>query len=151
MLFPLTAIGCSCFSEAKTFEEEFKQYDAIFTGIAINTDRIPGDWNTSFYKTEIKVQQVWKNRAVLNSVFIKTNIETNSCGAPAPTIGNRFLVFAHVTKDGLYETGGCSTFIDLEQVKKELDALSSKEKEVWQIIMKEMWSDLGSPLVVYSK
>jgi len=151
LLFPLTAIGCSCFSEAKSFEDEIKEYDAIFTGIALKTDKISGDWDTSFYKTEMKVQQVWKNKAVLESVFIKTNIESNSCGGPAPIIGNRFLVFAHVTKEGLYATGGCSTFMDLEQIGKDLDALNSKDKEEWQTIIKGLWSDLGSPLVVYSK
>ena len=151
MLCPLTAIGCSCVSAAKTFEEEIKHYDAIFTGIALKTDKIPGDWSSSFYKTEIKVQQVWKNQAVLKSVFIKTNVESNSCGRPSPTIGNRFLVFAHLTADGLYATGGCSTFMDLEQVEKDLDALNSKDKEEWQTIIKGMWSDLGDPIVVYSK
>ncbi len=151
MLCPLTAIGCSCFSEAKSFKEEIKGYDAIFTGIAIKTEKIPGDWDTSFYKTEMKVQKVWKNETVLNSVFIKTNIESNSCGGPTPAIGNRFLVFAHETKDGLYATGGCSTFMDLEQVEKDLSTLNSKEKEEWQAIINDMWSDLGSPLVIYSK
>ena len=151
MLCPLTAIGCSCFSEAKSFEETFKEYDAIFTGIAIKTDKIQGNWDTSFYKTEMKVQQVWKNQAVLSSVFIKTNIESNSCGGLAPTVGNRFLVFAHVTDDGLYATGGCSTFMDLEQVEKDLDALNSEDKEEWKNKIKGMWSDLGSPLFLYSK
>ncbi|MGL1955776.1 MAG: hypothetical protein OCD00_00470, partial [Colwellia sp.] len=99
LLFPLTAIGCSCFSEAKSFEDEIKGYDAIFTGIALKTDKMPGNWDTSFYKTEMKVQQVWKNQALLKSVFIKTDIESHSCGGPAPIIGNRFLVFAHVTKE----------------------------------------------------
>lgn len=151
MLFPLTAIGCSCFSETKSFEEQIKEYDAVFTGVALKVNKMHGDWDTAFYKTEMEVQQVWKNQAVLKSVFIKTNIESNSCGGPAPKIGNRFLVFAHVTKEGLYATGGCSTFMDLEQIEKDLDALNSKDKEEWQTIIKDMWSNLGSPLVVYSK
>ncbi|MBB1400703.1 hypothetical protein [Pseudoalteromonas sp. SG45-1] len=151
MLSPLTVFGCSCFSEAKSFKDETNEYDAIFTGVALKTVKISGDWDTSFYKTELKVQQVWKNKAVLNSVFIKTNIEKNSCGGPAPTIGNTFLVFAHVTKDGLYATGGCSTFMDLEQVEQNLSTLNFKEKEEWQTVIKGMWSDLGRPLVVYSK
>ena len=151
MLCPLTTIGCSCFSEAKNFEETFKEYDAIFTGIALKTDKIAGDWDTSFYKTEMRVQQVWKNQAVLKFVFIITNIENNSCGDPAPTIGNRFIVFANVTKEGLYATGGCSTFMDLEQVKKELDTVSSDEKVEWETMLTDMWSALGNPIVVYNK
>lgn len=151
MLSPLTALGCSCASEAKNFEETFKEYDAIFTGIALKTEKMPGDWSSSFYKTEMKVQKVWKKTDVMNSVFVKTNIENNSCGGPAPTIGSRFLVFAHLTADGLYATGGCSMFMDLEQVEKEMASLSSEENLEWQAMMSEMWSALGKPLIVNSK
>jgi len=151
IFFPFTAFGCSCFSETKSFEEEIKKYDAIFTGIAINTNKMAGEWDTAFYKTEMVVQQVWKNQFVPKSVFIKTDIESSSCGGPAPKIGNRFIVFAHATKEGLFETGGCSTFMDLEQIKKDLDALNSNDKEEWETIIKDMWLILGSPLVVYSK
>ena len=151
MLSPLSAYGCSCVSEAKNFEEAFKEYDAIFTGIALKAEKSPGDWSSSFYKTKMKVLRVWKNRDVPSSAFIKTNIESNSCGGPAPTVGNRFLVFAHLTDDGLYATGGCSTFMDLEQIEKEMSSLSSEEKLEWQEMMADIWFALGKPLIVYSK
>lgn len=151
MLSPLTALGCSCLSEAKTFEEEIKEYEAIFTGIALETDLIPGDWDTAFYKTKMKVIEVWKDKAVTDSVYIKTRTERDSCGEKKPTIGNRFIVFSHVTKDGLHATGGCSTFIDLDQFETDMDALSSEEKVVWQSFLTEMWAGLGKPKKVHSK
>ncbi|QBF81648.1 hypothetical protein EXU30_02280 [Shewanella maritima] len=148
-LSPLTALGCSCISEAKTYEETFKKYDAIFTGIALNTETTPGDWSSSFYKTEMQVQKVWKNRDVMRSVFIKTYTERNSCGGPVPTIGNRFLVFAHSTPDGLYVTGGCSMFMDLDQTEKEVGSLSSEAKLEWEAIKAGIWSALGKPFIVF--
>lgn len=151
MLSPLTAFGCSCLSEAKTFEEEIKEYDAIFTGVALETDLIPGDWDTAFYKTRMKVIEVWKDKAVTDSVYIKTRTERDSCGEKSPTIGNRFIVFSNVTKDGLHATGGCSTFIDLDQFETDMASLSSEEKAVWQSVLTEMWAGLGKPKKVHSK
>lgn len=151
MLSPITAFGCSCFSEAKTFEEVIQEHDAIFTGIAIDTEIIPGDWDTSFYKTKMKVIEVWKDKAVTDSVYIKTDTENNSCGTTAPTIGNRFIVFSHVSKDGLHATGGCSAFIDLDQFETEMLSVGSEEKVVWQSVLTELWAGLGKPKTVYSK
>jgi hypothetical protein len=151
ILFPLTAIGCSCSSEAENLEETFKEYDAIFTGIALSTEKTPGDSSLSFYKTKMHVQKVWKNQTVRRSVFIKTYVESNSCGGPPPTVGNSFLVFAHLTTDGLYSTGGCSTFIDLDKMEEYLGSLNPEEKLELQAMMADMWSALGTPLAVYSK
>ena len=151
MFFPLATFGCSCFNEAKNFQDIFKEYDAIFTGIALNTEKYLTSKSSSFYKTEMKIQQVWKNKDILSSVFIKTNIERNSCGEPAPTIGNSFLIFAHLTADGLYATGGCSMFIDLEQIEKEISSLKPEEKLEWQTLMADMLIALGKPIIDYSQ
>lgn len=143
-LSPLTAMGCSCVSTAKSINDVINEHDAIFMGVALKTEKTPGDWHTSFYKTKIKVEQIWKGNGMPASVFIKTNIETNSCGGPAPQVGNRFLIFAHKTQDNLYLTGGCSTFMDLNQVEKDLDSLSSEQLAEWQSMFSEMFIAMAS-------
>lgn len=96
------------------------------------------------------MEQVWKNNTVPKSVFIKKSTEQNSCGQPAPTNGNLFLIFGHVTTDGLYATGGCSTFMDLDEVEKELNTENTEEKEKWEAMFNDMWSQLGQPIIIYS-
>ncbi|GHG66578.1 hypothetical protein GCM10010919_14390 [Alishewanella longhuensis] len=138
-------------SNAKSLEEEFKHYDAIFAATALKTEKVAGDWSSSFYKTEMRVHEVWKSHDVPRVLFIKTNVEANSCGGPAPKIGSRFLIFSHVSSDGLYVTGGCSMFIDLDQVKIDINNLNIKEKADWESMWAEMWLALGEPIVVHNK
>ncbi|OZB04014.1 MAG: hypothetical protein B7X54_08800, partial [Idiomarina sp. 34-48-12] len=98
LLSPITALGCSCFSEAKNFEDEIKEYDAIFTGVAIEKEMIPGDWSNLYYKTKMKVMEVWKDKAVTDFVYIKTSTEKDSCGELTPTIRHKFIVFSRITE-----------------------------------------------------
>lgn len=145
------AFACSCVSKAKSFDEEFQQYDAIFSATAIKAEKVAGDWSSSFYKTEMRVHDVWKSHDVPRVLFIKTNVETNSCGGLAPKIGNRFLIFSHISSDGLYVTGGCSMFIDLDQVNSDINNLNIEEKADWESMWAEMWFALGEPIVVHKK
>ncbi|WP_213997910.1 hypothetical protein [Arsukibacterium sp.] len=147
----MQVFACSCRSDAKSFDEELQKYDAIFAATAIKTDKVSGDWSSAFYQTEMKVHKVWRNRDVPRILFVKTNIESNSCGGPAPTIGNKFLIFAHISSNGLYVTGGCSLFIDLDQVDSDIDKISAEEQADWESWWVEMWSALGEPIVVYNK
>lgn len=148
-LYPVMVFGCSCGYEHKTFKETFADYDVIFVGVAQHTERNPGDWESSFYKTEMKIQKVWKGEKQQKSLFLKTQTEKNSCGGPAPQIGHTFLVFAIKSKDGLFTTGGCSMFMDLDQVKLDLNELNKEAKTEFEAIHAKMWSDLGAPIVVH--
>jgi len=44
----------------------------------------------------------------------------------------------------LYLTGGCSTFMDLNQVEKDLDSLSSEQLAEWQSMFSEMFIAMAS-------
>ncbi len=151
LIFSSNALSCSCYSEAKSYEEEFKSYDGIFLATAINVERMPGDRDSGFYKTEMKVEKVYRNKGVPRTVFVKTALENNSCGGPAPTTQSNYLVFAYKTDDGLYETGGCSTFMNIDQFNSYLKSVSAEEKAKWQSTLADMWSALGNPIVVYDK
>ena len=151
LIFSSNALSCSCYSEAMSYEEEFKSYDAIFLATATDVERGPSDWNSGFYKTEMKVDRVYRNKGVPRTVFIKTALEINSCGGPAPTTQSQYLVFAHKTNDGLYETGGCSKFMNIDQVNSDLKSANAEEKAEWQSMLADMWSALGNPIIVYEK
>lgn len=151
LIFSSSALSCSCYSEAISYEEELNRYDAIFMASAMNVERMPGDWSSGFYKTEMKVDKVYRNKGIPRTVFIKTALENNSCGEPAPTIQSHYLVFAHKNDDGIYETGGCSTFMNIDQVNSELKSASAEEKAEWQSMLADIWSALGNPIVIYGK
>jgi hypothetical protein len=150
-LISLNAFACSCFNSPETLIKEFSRYDAIFLATSENVLKSSGDWTTAFYKTKMDVHKVCKGDAVTVSEFIKTDIESNSCGGRPPEIGNEFLVFAYLNDNGLYSTGGCSTFIDLTRWNKDLQSPSEEEKEDWKEVINEIWAALSEPKVVFNK
>lgn len=150
-LISLNTFACSCFNSSETLKEEFSRYDAIFLATSENVVKSSGDWAAAFYKTKMDVHKVWKGDAVTVSEFIRTNDESNSCGGPPPTIGNEFLVFAYLSDDGLYSTGGCSTFIDLTRWNQDVQSLSEEDKEDWKEVINEIWAALSEPKVVFKK
>ena len=103
-----------------------------------------------FTKQKLQWNRFGKTTLCPNRFLSRKAQKQNSCGQPAPTNGNRFLIFGHVTTDGLYATGGCSTFMDLDEVEKELNTENTEEKEKWEAMFNDMWSQLGQPIIIYS-
>ncbi|MBQ4848163.1 hypothetical protein [Pseudoalteromonas sp. MMG005] len=143
-LLPLWVSACSCGGDAQSMKERFEFYDVIFSGATLETHKVinGNGVRPSFYKTQMKVQKVWKGLGVTPKVFIRTEVESNSCGALSPTIGNQFLVFGHLTDAGHYATGGCPIFVDLNQARL---------RQTNDTFMAEVWSALGTPAFIYEK
>jgi hypothetical protein len=128
MVFTLMVVGashnaraCECASSGPPCQNVFSA-DAVFAGTVQNIADAP-DRNPPYRQLSVAFAQVTPFRGMQGTTAtLFTTDSTSSCGYPFKQ-GERYLVYAHRTKDGNLEVGSCSRTRPLADATEDLQFL----------------------------
>ncbi|NCU02406.1 MAG: hypothetical protein GXC73_00320 [Chitinophagaceae bacterium] len=101
LLLSSTAYCCSCIPLGEIDDEQYNEYDAIFSGKVVSIKKKQWTKEITF-----EIQRRFKGIQKLSQITITTSAQEGTCGI-SPKVGERWLIFAYREKER-FQTSLCT-------------------------------------------